>query len=98
VNYSVEIAPGPQYRLASVKFDGAPDAMAAKLKLAWKMAPGDVFDESYVSNFAALAQKKDKPMTKWMQTVITTYEVKADEATHEVDCIFHFAKATQSPR
>ena len=98
VNYSLEIAPGSQYRLASVKFDGAPDAMAAKLKLAWKMAPGDVFDESYVSNFAALAQKKDKPMTKWMQTVITTYDVKADPATHEVNCIFHFAKAAQSPR
>jgi len=98
VNYSVESDPGSQYRLASVKFDGAPDAMAAKLKLAWKMAPGDVFDESYVSGFAALAQKKDKPMTKWLQTVITTYDVKADAATHEVDCIFHFAKATQSPR
>ncbi len=98
VNYSLEIAPGSQYRLASVKFDGAPDAMAAKLKLAWKMAPGDVFDESYLSNFAALAQKKDKPLTKWMQTVITTYDVKADPATHEVNCIFHFAKAAQSPR
>jgi outer membrane protein insertion porin family len=98
VNYSLEIAPGSQYRLAAVKFDGAPDAMVAKLKLAWKMAPGDVFDESYVSSFAALAQKKDKPMTKWMQTVITTYDVKADPATHEVNCTFHFAKAAQSPR
>jgi outer membrane protein insertion porin family len=98
VNYSLEIAPGSQYRLASVKFDGAPDVMAAKFKLAWKMAPGDVFDESYLSNFVALTQKKDKPMTKWMQTVITTYDVKADPATHEVNCIFHFAKAVQSPR
>jgi outer membrane protein assembly factor BamA len=98
VNYSIEIAAGSQYRLASVKFDGAPDAMAAKLKLAWKMAPGSVFDESYLSTFAAQAQKKDKPMTKWMQTVITTYDVKADPATHEVNCIFHFAKAVGSPR
>jgi outer membrane protein insertion porin family len=98
VNYSLEIAPGAQYRLASVKFDGAPDVMAAKLKLIWKMAPGEVFDESYVSNFAALAQKKDKPMTKWLQTVIVTYDVKADPATHEVNCVFHFAKAAQSPR
>lgn len=97
-NYNLEVAPGSQYRLASVKFDGAPDAMAAKLRLAWKMALGDVFDESYVSNFAAQAQKKDKPMTKWMQTVVTTYDIKADPATHEVNCIFHFAKAAQSPR
>ncbi len=98
VNYTLEIAPGSQYRIASVKFDGAPEVMAERLKLAWKMAPGDVFDESYLSNFAVVAQRKDKPMTKWMQTVITTYEVKADPATHDVTCIFHFSKATQSPR
>ncbi|HEX4757612.1 MAG TPA: hypothetical protein VH308_06505 [Terracidiphilus sp.] len=98
VNYGLEIAPGSQYRLASVKFDGAPDVMAAKLKLAWKMSPGEVFDESYLSGFAAQAQKKDKAMTKWMQTEITTYDVKADSATHEVNCIFHFAKAAQNAR
>ena len=72
--------------------------MTSKLKLAWKMAPGDVFDESYVSTIAAQAQKKDKTIAKWLQTVITTYEVKADPATHEVNCIFHFAKAAQSER
>jgi outer membrane protein assembly factor BamA len=98
VNYSLEIAPGPQYRMAAVKFDGAPDAMAAKLQQVWKMAPGSIFDESYLANFVALAQKKDKAMTKWMQTVITTYDVKTDPATHEVNCVFHFAKAAQSPR
>jgi outer membrane protein assembly factor BamA len=93
VNYGIEVAPGSQYRMASVKFDGAPDAMAAKLKLAWKMMPGDVFDQSYLSGFAALAQKKDKPLAKWMQTVITSYDFKADPATREVNCVFHFAKA-----
>jgi outer membrane protein insertion porin family len=98
VNYGLEIVPGPPYRLASVRFDGAPDPMAAKLKLAWKMAPGDIFDESYLSNFAALTQKKDKAMTKWMQTVITTYDVVADPTTHEVNCIFHFAKPAPNPR
>ncbi len=96
VNYGLEIAEGPQYRFAGVKFDGAPDVMAARLKLAWKMTPGAVFDESYLPNFTAVAQKKDKLMTKWMQTVIATYDVKPDPATHEVNCIFHFAKAADS--
>ncbi len=95
VNYSLEIVPGSQYRLGSVRFDGAPDAMAAKLKLAWKMASGDSFDESYLSNFPALAQKRDRSLSKWMQTVITTYDFKADPVTHEVNCVFHFAKAVQ---
>ena len=81
--------------MGSVQFDGAPDAMADLLKRLWKLAPGATFDESYVSSFAAFAQKKDKALAKWMQTVITTYDVKPDADTHQVNCIFHFAKATQ---
>src|SRR6185437_5770390 len=95
VNYSLELDPGSQYRLASVKFEGAPEVMAAKLRLAWKMAPGDVFDESYLSNFSAQTKKRDKTLSKWMQTVITTFDFKADPATHQVNCIFHFAKPSQ---
>jgi outer membrane protein assembly factor BamA len=98
VDYSLDIAPGPLYRMAAVEFDGAPNAMAVRLTRLWKMAPGDAFDESYVSSFAAFAQKKDKSLSKWMLTVITTYDVKADPATHQVNCIFHFAKAAQSGR
>ena len=98
VNYTLQINPGPQYRFASVKFEGAPDAMAAKLERLWKIAPGDVFDQSYLSNFAALAKKRDRSLSKWMQTVITTYDFKADPATHQVNCVFHFAKAAQDLR
>ena len=98
VDYSLDIAPGPLYRMAAVQFDGAPAAMAAKLTRLWKMAPGEAFDESYVSGFAARAQKQDRSLAKWMQTVITTYDIKADPATHEVNSIFHFAKAVQSGR
>jgi len=96
VNYSLEIVPGAAYAMGSVKFDGATDAMAAKLAGLWKMAPGAAFDESYVSGFAAFAQKKDRALAKWMQTVVTTYDVKPDEATHQVAVVFHFAKAAGS--
>jgi outer membrane protein assembly factor BamA len=97
VNYGVEITPGTPYRMGAVQFDGAPDAMAAKLKNAWKLAPGSAFDESYVSTFAARAQKQDKALARWMQTVITNYDVKPDAATHQVNCVFHFAKAAGNP-
>jgi outer membrane protein assembly factor BamA len=98
VNYTIEIDPGPLYRMGTVHFDGAPDAMALKLKNAWKLAPGAAFDESYVSGFAVQAQKKDKALAKWMQTVVVTFNVKPDPDTHQVNCIFHFAKAAQSER
>jgi len=95
VNYSVEIDSGPIYKMGAVQFDGAPDAMAARLTRLWKMAPGTAFDESYVSGFAARAQKQDRTLSKWLQSVVTTYDVKADPATHQVNCIFHFAKPAQ---
>jgi outer membrane protein assembly factor BamA len=98
VNYSLEIVPGPSYQMGTVHFDGAPDAMAVRLTRLWKMAPGQPFDESYVSTFAARAQKQDKALAKWMQTVITSFDVKPDPATHQVNCIFHFAKAAPGGR
>ncbi len=98
VNYSIEAVPGPTYQMGSIEFEGAPAAMADLLKRLWKLAPGATFDESYVSGFAAFAQKKDKVLSKWMQTVLTTDEVKPDADTHRVSVIFHFAKTTQGGR
>jgi outer membrane protein assembly factor BamA len=95
VNYTLDIDAGQPYRMGTVKFDEAPADMAARLKRAWKMAEGDVFDERYLSDFAAQAQKKDKTLRKWMQDMITTYDMKPDAAKHEVDCVFHFAKPTK---
>jgi outer membrane protein assembly factor BamA len=98
VNYSLEIVPGPSYQMGSVHFDGAPNDMSARLARLWKIAPGQPFDESYVSTFAARAQKQDRTLAKWMQSGITSFDVKPDPATHQVNCIFHFAKATQDGR
>jgi outer membrane protein assembly factor BamA len=98
VNYSLEIVPGPSYQMGTVHFEGAPNDMVAKLTRLWKMAPGQPFDESYVSTFAARAQKQDRSLAKWMQTVITSFDVKPDPSTHQVNCIFHFAKAAPDGR
>jgi outer membrane protein assembly factor BamA len=98
VNYSVEIVPGPIYQMGKVHFEGAPDDMVVRLTRLWKLAPGQPFDASYVSTFAVRAQKQDRSLAKWMQTVINSYDVKPDPATHQVNCIFHFAKAAQDGR
>jgi outer membrane protein assembly factor BamA len=93
VNYGIEIDPGPLYKMGAVQFDGAPDAMAAKLAHLWKLAPGETFDESYVSGFAARAEKQDRTLSKWMQSVLVTFNEKPNPDTHQVNCVFHFAKA-----
>jgi outer membrane protein assembly factor BamA len=93
VNYGIEIDPGPLYKMGAVQFDGAPDAMAAKLAHLWKLAPGETFDESYVSGFAARAEKQDRTLSKWMQSVLVTFNEKPNPDTYQVNCVFHFAKA-----
>jgi outer membrane protein assembly factor BamA len=98
VNYTIEIDPGPIYRMGAVHFDGAPDAMALRLKTAWKLVPGAAFDESYVVGFAARAEKQDRILSKWLQSVVVTFDVKPDPETHQVNCIFHFTKAAQGGR
>src|SRR5208282_5293279 len=98
VNYGVEIDSGPLYKMGAVQFDGAPEAMAVRLAHLWKMAAGDTFDESYVSGFSARAEKQDRTLSKWMQTVLVTFNAKPDPDTHQVNCIFHFAKAAQGGR
>jgi hypothetical protein len=91
-DYTLAIAPGPAYQLASISFDGAPGDMLPRLQRAWTLAPGTVFDESYASGFAAQAGKKDKALAKWLLTVLVTYDVKTGPGTHQATCIFHFAK------
>src|SRR5579863_2025661 len=46
VSYRIEAVPGPMYQMGSVEFDGAPAAMADRLKHLWKLAPGATVDES----------------------------------------------------
>ena len=93
VNYTVAVTPGAQYQLGGVKFDGAPDAMVARLNKVWKMAGGAAFDESYLQNFSALAQKQDKTLGKWIQTMLVTSDEKDDAVAHTVNCTIHFVKA-----
>ena len=99
VNYSIEIVPGPLYKMGvgSVRWRARRDGRRNS-RVPGRLAPGAAFDESYVSSFAAQAQKKDKALAKWMQTVITTFDVKPDPDTHQVNLLFHFAKAAQGGR
>ena len=63
----------------------------------WQMLPGDAFDESYVSTFIVRAQKEDPVLVRTLAGVKITYDVLADQQTHEVNCVIHFARAQQNP-
>ena len=93
VNYSVEIDPGPVYRMGTVQFDGAPDAMAAKAQKCLETRAGRGVRRELRFRFRGPGAKEGQVLSKWMQSVIVTFNEKPDADTHQVNCIFHFAKA-----
>ncbi len=97
VNYTVEINPGPVYHMAFVKFDGVSDELRSHLMRVWQMLPGDPFDASYVAAFIVKAQKEDPVLMRSLAGVKITYDVRADQQTHDVNCILHFTKAPLAP-
>lgn len=86
-NYIVEIKPGPQYKLALLRFDNVSDDLRKLLMRNWTLMPGDPFDESYVAGFIASAQKADPVLMRTLNGVKVTYTVMADPNTHEVNCV-----------
>jgi len=47
----VRVVEGPQFRMGTLEFVGLSDSDAADLRKRWRLAPGDVFDTSYVAEF-----------------------------------------------
>jgi outer membrane protein assembly factor BamA len=92
VNYSVEINPGPVYHLGLLKFENVSDDMRKLLMRNWQMLPGDPFDEGYVANFLLLAQKADPVLQRSLSGVKSTFDVRADPQTHEVNCVIRLER------
>ena len=50
MDLSVTIEEGPQYRLDKVEFVGKKE-MISRLQVQWKLAPGSVYDSSYLDKY-----------------------------------------------
>jgi outer membrane protein assembly factor BamA len=51
VAYSISVVPGPQYHFKSVRWPSVSAEQAKEFDAAWKMLPGDVYDDSYLGRF-----------------------------------------------
>lgn len=94
VNYTVDINPGPVYHLSLVKFDNVSDDLRSLLMRNWQMLPGDPFDESYVANFVVKVEKADPVLQRSLAGVKVSYDVRANQQTHEVNVVIRFEKRT----
>jgi outer membrane protein insertion porin family len=92
VNYTVDVNAGPVYHMALLKFENVSDDLRKLLMRNWQLFPGDPFDLSYVSAFTISAQKADPALARTLATVKTSYDVKADPQTHEVNVVIRLEK------
>lgn len=64
VTFRFKVIEGAQYRMGVLAFAGIPDDFAAHLKTKWKLAPGDVYDASYVEEFARTVIAREPGLEK----------------------------------
>lgn len=92
VSYTADVDPGPVYHLAFVKFDNVSDELRTLLIHNWEMMPGDPFDESYVATFITKVQQQDPVLRRSLSGVKVTFDVTANQDTHDVNVVIHLAR------
>lgn len=55
--YRLEVNEGPQFRMGELEFRGLDNNLTARLRAAWKLRPGDVYDASYLEEFLPVARR-----------------------------------------
>jgi hypothetical protein len=58
----------------------------------WQMMPGDVFDESHVSNFIVKVQQEDPVLRRSLAGVKVKFNANADQQTLEVNVVIRLEK------
>jgi outer membrane protein assembly factor BamA len=68
VAYQLLVDEGPIYRMGELEFRGIDNNLTARLRAAWKLRPGDVYDASYLKQFLPEARKLLPPTLDWQVT------------------------------
>jgi outer membrane protein assembly factor BamA len=57
VAYQLDVSEGPVYHMGELEFRGIDNNLTARLRAAWKLRPGDVYDATYLKQFLPQARK-----------------------------------------
>jgi outer membrane protein assembly factor BamA len=83
VSYQLIVNEGDQYHMGELEFRGIDNNLTARLRNAWKLRPGDVYDTSYLQEFLPQARKLLPPTMDW--DVASHVTAMAKEKTVDVD-------------
>lgn len=87
VGYTINVIPGPQYRIKTILTVGLSDDQRKQFASAWHMNPGDFYDVTYLTEFL-----HNNSALQSLAGYSATYDAIADPNTHLVDLTIIFAK------
>ena len=82
----IDVKEGFVYHMGELAFRGLDNSLTAKLRNAWKIRPGDVYDSSYLSEYLPIAQKLLPPALDWETASHVTANI--GDKTVDVDLIY----------
>lgn len=82
----LNVKEGPVYHMGELEFRGLDNSLTAKLRNAWKIRQGDVYDASYLDQYLPTARKLLPPSLDWEVDPHVTANV--GEKTVDVDLVY----------
>jgi outer membrane protein assembly factor BamA len=82
----LNVKEGYEYHMGELEFRGLDNSLTAKLRNAWKLRPGDVFDSTYLSEYLPTAHKLLPSGLDWDVSPHVT--ANARDKTVDVDLIY----------
>jgi outer membrane protein assembly factor BamA len=89
VGYQVAIVEGPQYHMGTLRLSGLSEAGEQRVREAWSIKPGAVFDESFFNQFVETGAKNSFVGIPYTYAKIGHYLDK-DAASGKVDVMMDF--------
>ena len=86
VSLRIDVKEGAVYHMGELAFRGLDNALTAKLRNAWKIRPGDVYDATYLSEYLPVAQKLLPSTLDWESSSHVTANI--GDKTVDVDLIY----------
>jgi len=82
----IDVKEGPVYHMGDLEFRGLDNALSAKLRNAWKIRPGDVYNAGYLEEYLPAAHKLLPPTLDW--DVSSHVTANLHDKTVDVDLIY----------
>jgi outer membrane protein assembly factor BamA len=86
VAITLEVKEGPVFHMGDLEFRGLDNGLTAKLRNAWKIRTGEIYNSTYLSEYLPAAQRLLPPTLDWEVSPHVTPNVR--DKTVDVDLIY----------